>query len=184
VSLTFIGVFILWALIIVMINRLFLNLRTLHSETTNRRSEEEEDTWRTHTPATYSDRTKCTNIFGGGTMIGDEGFNSGKSIGFIGTHVTRIEEGQIRPLDKPLPPLPISAAPMPTKAHALARFLPRDARFKQTQTQVTTTAAVPLAYKTQGSFPYGRSLQMTDLGYDHQPPLQRHGSNFRLLIPR
>jgi len=162
-----------------MINRLFLNLRSLHnSEKANRGSEAEEDPWRTHTPAVCSSRPESTNTVGGGTMICDKEFNSRGSIGITGSHVTRTEERQSRPLDSQWP---IHAAP---KAHALAHVLPRDAPLKQTQTQVMTTATTPLMYKTQESSPYGCSLQLTPLGHDGQPPLQRHGSSSRVPIPR
>jgi len=39
-------------------------------------------------------------------------------------------------------------------------------------------------YKTQRSSPSGHSPQMMALGYDGQPPLQRHGSSSRVLTPR
>ena len=181
VSLVFVGVFILWALIIVMINRLFLNLRSLHnSEKTNQGSEAEEDPWKTHTPAVCSNGAQSTNIFGGGTMVCDKEFNS-KSIGSSETHVTLIEERQSGPLDKPWPN---NATPMPAKAHALAHLLQPSALLKQTQMPVTIAATPPLTYKTQGSSPSSHPPQMTALGYDGQPPLQRHESSTRALTPR
>jgi len=181
-SLVLVGVFILWALIIVMINRLILNLRNLRNpEKTNQGSEAEGDPWRTHTPAVCSNGAQCTNIFEGGTMVCDEEFNSRSSIGSSETHVTLIEERQSRPLDKPSPN---NAGPMPAKAHAPAHHLPPCAPLKQTQIPVTTAATVPLTYKTQGSSPSGPSPQMTALGYNGQPPPQCHGSSSRVLTPR
>lgn len=78
VSLMSLGVFILWALIIVMIHRLFLNLRNLHSSGkvdwdgavyygTNA---EEEGT----TLFVVPNRAQSSNIFRGGTILRDEGF--------------------------------------------------------------------------------------------------------------
>lgn len=182
VSLMFVGVFILWALIIVMINRLFLNLRSLHnSERTDWGREAEEDPWSTHTPAACPNQAQSTNIFGGGTMIYDKEFNPRRSIGITGIHVTRTEERQSRRLDNLCRS---NTALMSAKAHALTLFLPRDAPLKQTKMQATRTSTTLLTYKAQGLSPYVHSPQMTAFGYNGQLSLQRHGSSSRVLVPR
>lgn len=182
VSLMFVGVFILWALITVMINRLFLNLRSLHnSERTDWGREAEEDPWSTHTPAAIPNQAQSANIFGGGTMIYDKEINPRRRIGITGIHVTRTEERQSRRLDNLWH---INTARMSAKAHALTLFLPQDAPLKQTQVQVKRTSATLLTYKAQGLSPYVHSPQMTAFGYNSQPPLQRHGSSSRVLVPR
>lgn len=161
VSLMFVGVFILWALSIIMINRLFLNLRNLHIS--------EQETYyhsakvghpRTHTPAAFPHRPQSTNIFRGGTMIGDEELpttSPTRSIGIVGVQFTRTEEWRSSPLDDQWP---INVAPMPDEAHCLTHFLPYDAPFQQTQILVPTTATTPLMCAAEGSVSPQASLNL------------------------
>ena len=170
VSLMFVGVFILWALVIVMINRLFLNLRGLHnSEKTDWGFEGHHSTKavgdprRTHAPAPFPNRAQSTNIFRGGTILGGEELtiiNHQRSIGFVGIQATRTEERRRRSLDNQSP---ISVAPTPDKKHTHVHFLPHD---------------TPLTNEAQSSV-----SPQTALGCDKQLPLQGHGSGFRVLIP-
>ena len=180
VSLMFVGVFILWALSIIMINRLFLNLRSLHTPekiywggSAHLSTRPEGDFRRTHTPAAFPSRAQSTNIFRGGTVICDEELSIIHSTGGLGSQVIRTEERQSRPLNNRWP---INVAPMPDGAYTLAHFLPHDTPLEQTQTQVPTTAATPLANKAQGPVP-----PPTAFGCDRQLP---HESSSRVHIPR
>lgn len=158
VSLMFVGVFILWALCIIMINRLFLNLRSLHiSEQESYGMDARHSTragegpHRTHTPAVFSNRAHSTNIFRGGTMICDEELpttNPRRSIGIVGIQFARTEERRSSPLDDQWP---VHVAPMPDEAHCLTHFLPCDEPFKPTLMQVPTTSTTPLMYTAERS---------------------------------
>ena len=151
VSLMFVGVFILWALIIIMINRLFLNLRGLHisDQEENHSTKPGKGPQGTHTPV-FSHRARGTNIFRGGTMISDEELpinDPTRSIGMVGIQVNRKDERRSSPLLDQWPD-----SPMPDKAHCLTHFLPCDApSFNQTQIQAPITAATPLICTSEGS---------------------------------
>jgi hypothetical protein len=189
VSLMFVGVFILWALIIVMIQRLILNLRDLHSDWGDEAyhtAAGEGDPRRIHTPSAFPNRAQSTSIFVRRTTICDEEFSMvspPKSTGIVGAHVTYTVERQGRPLDGQWP---INLAPLRAKAHTPAYFPPQDLPPKQTQTRVRTTVTTPLTDKDQGLSPDGqfRSPQVTALGYDSQQPLQHHRPSSRVLTPQ
>ena len=98
-SLIFVGVFIMWSLIIVVIERLFLNLRSIHNAEkidwdgkAYCNTEANEGIWRTHAPR---GRGRNMNIFGGGTKIRLSTINPATSIGVI---VTRTEERWSAPM--------------------------------------------------------------------------------------
>ena len=104
VSLMFLGVFILWSLIIVMVERLFLNLRGLYKveertvdceRRNNPNTEAEKSFRRPHTPFTYRVGAQNTNPFGGGTMVHGENFSMidlTTGLGVIEIHASRTEE--------------------------------------------------------------------------------------------
>ena len=187
VTLMFVGVFILWSLIIVMIDRLFLNLRSLHKDKAEKvhwgtgeyeNNEAEENTWRTHTPFSYPNGAQSTNIFGGGTMIRDEDINATAGLGVTGVHISRTEERWGKPLYNQC----FNLAPMPAKVHAFAHSPPGDSPLNQMQMQIATT---PLTYQTQGLSPYDRfsSPQTTAAPrYAIRLPQQHHGSSSRALV--
>lgn len=165
VSLMFVGVFILWALVIVMINRLFLNLRSLHNpEKINWGGEAhhspraEGNSRRTHTPVVFPSRAQSTNIFRGGTVICEEELSTIHPNRSIGFQVTHTEGRRSRPPDNPWP---VNFAPMPDEAYTLAHSLPHD---------------TPLTNNAQGAV-----SPQTALGCDRQLP---HGSSSRVLVPR
>lgn len=124
VSLMFVGVFILWALIIVMIDRLFLNLRNLHNcgevdwEDIVYYGTGAEGDRRRPTPSAGPNRAQSTNIFRGGTIIRDSvlpTISPTRNICVIELHVTRTEERWSEPLDNRWSNPP----PVPANAHAL-----------------------------------------------------------------
>jgi hypothetical protein len=188
VSLLFLGVFILWSLIIVMINRLFLNLRSNHkpekeSEEDNG-TEAEEGPSRTHTPFTCRKQGQRTNIFGGGTFIRDEEFSiisPTATSGAIGIRVTRTEERWSKPMDS----LWLNPVPMPAKAHVLFH-LPLRIPLSQMQMDVRKAPTTSPIYEMRAwsMFDQVGSPQKTTPSDDDQSPLQRRESSPRMLVPR
>jgi len=129
VSLMYLGIFILWALMIVMVNRFFLNLRRRGSVLQHKsRGRFPEDTC---TSCFFQSCAKHEHLRRG-TMVDNEGFSTldpTTSVGIVGIDVTCTER-RGRLLDNQWP---IGLAPMPAKAHALGHFLPRGSSPKQAQ---------------------------------------------------
>ena len=109
VTLIFVGVFILWALIIVMVERLFLNLRRLHKvkprvvdwKREGSRNTEREEGRKIHTPYPYCDGAQSIIVLKNDTITREEDYSVSDPTaghGVIESQASRTERGWNKPL--------------------------------------------------------------------------------------